>query len=82
MPAGVSSLIPAVLDRVPLVQDVPEAGVSSPEQVADLREYRAGVPDPRKRRAVRHTLISIVLITAAAVTSGAPLRHRDRRMGP
>lgn len=45
--------------------------MGSPEQVADLREYLVLVPDPRDRRGVRHTIVSILLITAAAVTTGA-----------
>jgi predicted transposase YbfD/YdcC len=39
--------------------------------VADLRRYLAVVPDPRKRRGVRHTICSILVIAAAAVCAGA-----------
>jgi len=71
VPAATSSLIPAVLDRVaPAVVDVsvPEA---SPESVADLRKHLEGVPDPRSRRGVRHTMCSILVIAAVAVCAGA-----------
>jgi predicted transposase YbfD/YdcC len=36
----------------------------------DLADHLDVVPDPRKRRGVRHTLRSILLIAAAAVTAG------------
>jgi predicted transposase YbfD/YdcC len=41
------------------------------DRVADLREHLALVPDPRKRRGVRHTLCSILVIAAVAVAAGA-----------
>jgi predicted transposase YbfD/YdcC len=71
VPAAASSLIPAVLDRVtPAVADVsvPEADADS---MADLRKHLAVVPDPRKRRGVRHTMCSILVIAAVAVAAGA-----------
>jgi predicted transposase YbfD/YdcC len=40
-----------------------------PDAVADLREHLALVPDPRKRRGVRHTVGSILAIAAAAVAA-------------
>jgi predicted transposase YbfD/YdcC len=39
--------------------------------VADLREHLAVVPDPRKRRGVRHTVCSILVVAAAAVAAEA-----------
>lgn len=39
--------------------------------MADLREHFAVVPDPRKRRGIRHSLCSILVIAAAAVCAGA-----------
>jgi predicted transposase YbfD/YdcC len=41
------------------------------EQPADLRAYLALVPDPRRRRGVRHSLGCILAIAAAAVAAGA-----------
>jgi predicted transposase YbfD/YdcC len=41
------------------------------DRVADLRGYLARVPDPRKRRGVRHSLVSILTIAASAVAAGA-----------
>lgn len=41
------------------------------ESVADLREHFAVVADPRARRGVRHALVSILVIAAAAVAAGA-----------
>jgi predicted transposase YbfD/YdcC len=39
--------------------------------VPGLREFLAGVPDPRDPRGVRHSLASILLISVAAVLAGA-----------
>jgi predicted transposase YbfD/YdcC len=44
---------------------------SGPVTVTDLREHLAVVPDPRKRRGVRHTVCSILTIAAAAVAAEA-----------
>jgi predicted transposase YbfD/YdcC len=63
--------IPAALEQLARPAGVSAVAVDGPEQVADLREYLVLVPDPRARRGVRHTLMSILLITAAAVTAGA-----------
>jgi predicted transposase YbfD/YdcC len=41
------------------------------QTVADLREHLAVVPDPRKRRGVRHTVGSILAVAAAAVAAEA-----------
>lgn len=40
-------------------------------QVADLRVLLERVPDPRRRRGVRHSLSSILLVAASAVVAGA-----------
>lgn len=45
--------------------------VTGRESVADLREYFGVVSDPRARRGVRHALVSILVIAAAAVAAGA-----------
>jgi hypothetical protein len=50
---------------------VPDLVTVGAEQVVDLREHLAAVPDPRARRGVRHTLMSILLVTAAAVIAGS-----------
>jgi predicted transposase YbfD/YdcC len=62
VPAVSSFPIPAVLDRLAPV---------AAERIADLRELVAGVPDPRRRRGVRHSLASILLLAASAVAAGA-----------
>ncbi|XVS66381.1 ISAs1 family transposase [Actinosynnema sp. CA-299493] len=54
--------MPVVVDRL---ASVPVG------QVADLRVFLDRVPDPRKRRGVRHSLSSILLLSAAAVVAGA-----------
>lgn len=41
------------------------------DRAADLRDYLALVPDPRKRRGVRHSLGSVLALAAAAVAAGA-----------
>jgi hypothetical protein len=41
------------------------------DQLADLRDYFGQVPDPRKRRGLRHSLASILSLAAAAVAAGA-----------
>ncbi len=40
-------------------------------EICDLRVFLERVPDPRRRRGVRHSLISILLVAAAAVAAGA-----------
>ena len=71
MPAVVSSPIPAALHQLAHRCDVPGVVRVGAEQVVDLREHLAAVPDPRARRGVRHTLMSILLVTASAVLAGA-----------
>lgn len=71
MPAAALSLIPAAVNWVaPVVAGAAVRWVD-PESLADLRTHLAVVPDPRKRRGVRHTICSILVIAAAAVCAGA-----------
>ena len=67
-----SSLSPMVagFDRLAPVLRAGGQPVRVAEQVADLRMFLDRVPDPRQRRGVRHTLRSILAITAAAVAAG------------
>ncbi|MGH3998989.1 MAG: ISAs1 family transposase [Pseudonocardiaceae bacterium] len=43
----------------------------SDEDLFDLSDHLAVVPDPRGRRGVRHQLLSVLLIAAAAICTGA-----------
>ena len=66
MPACASSSIPAVLDQV--------AGLELPDPVTaaeGLRSALAAVPDPRKRRGVRHDLVALLSAAVCAVSTGA-----------
>jgi predicted transposase YbfD/YdcC len=54
-----------------LDQLAPVADGLSEADVFDLSDHLAMVPDPRKRRGVRHRLKPILLIAAAAVCAGA-----------
>jgi len=85
MPAVASSLIPAALHRLTRSDDV--SGVATgPKRAGDLREHLAVVPDPRARRGVRHTLMSILLVTASAalrdVTYGEDSSQTRTHNGP
>jgi predicted transposase YbfD/YdcC len=71
VPAVESCLIPAVFDRLTPLACSGTGPVTGVEQVADLREYLAGVPDPRDRRGVRHSAGSLLALAAAAVLAGA-----------
>jgi predicted transposase YbfD/YdcC len=71
MPAAVSSPIPAALHQLARPDDLPPAVTDGPGQLGDLREHLIGVPDPRARRGVRHTFMSILLVAASAVLGGA-----------
>ena len=65
-----SSLIPVGVGRVARL--VESAGlVSGLGNFADLRDYLAGVPDPRRPRGIRHRLEAILAIAAVAVAAGA-----------
>lgn len=62
MPAGLSCPIPDVvvgLGSVPV------------DEVPDLRGFLEAVPDPRDPRGVRHSLVSVLVVAAAAVAAGA-----------
>ena len=66
MPALLSSSIPAVLDRV--------AGLELPAPVASAPELAvvlSTLTDPRKRRGVRHGLVTLLSIAVCAVAAGA-----------
>lgn len=66
MPADASSSIPAVLGQL--------AGLQIPDPVAaapGLRSVLAGVTDPRKRRGVRHCLVTMLSAAVCAVAAGA-----------
>lgn len=60
-----------MFDRLALVAGGDTDRELAPEQVADLRDYLASVPDPRARRGVRHSAGSLLALTAAAVLAGA-----------
>jgi predicted transposase YbfD/YdcC len=65
VPAAASSLIPPALDQL---RDTPAARA---RECPDLLECLATVPDPRSRRGVRHHLVYILALAAAAVLTGA-----------
>jgi predicted transposase YbfD/YdcC len=71
MPAAVSLPIPAALHQLARSEDLPPVAADGSGQWGDLREHLTGVPDPRARRGVRHTFMSILLVAAAAVLAGA-----------
>lgn len=66
MPALVSSPIPAVLDRV-AGHNVPDPVAAAPGLAAAL----STVTDPRKRRGVRHGLVTLLSVAVCAVAAGA-----------
>jgi predicted transposase YbfD/YdcC len=57
-----SSPIPTSLTTLPPLD---------PDSVADLRRYLAAVPDPRRRRGVRHSIATVLTLAAVAVAVGA-----------
>jgi predicted transposase YbfD/YdcC len=66
VPAVVSSPIPAVLDRV--------AGLNLPDPASaapGLATVLSTVTDPRKRRGVRHELVTLLSVAVCAVAAGA-----------
>jgi len=71
VPVVESCPIPAVFDQLAPCRGVDGERVVGPEQMADLREYLARVPDPRDRRGVRHSAGSLLALAAAAVLTGA-----------
>ncbi len=60
MPAPLSCLTPTTLHHL-----------TDPSTLTDLRVYLADVVDPRKPRGIRHSLLTILTLAAAAVTAGA-----------
>lgn len=69
MPAVASSPITPVLDQ--LCDLIAEDGVSmSGPQVELLMRVLAAVPDPRKRRGVRHSLVAVLVMSVCAVLGG------------
>src|SRR5258706_1224049 len=68
MPAVASSPIPPVLGQLAdLIAD--GESVSAPH-LASLMQVLAAVPDPRKRRGVRHRLVAVLVISVCAVLGG------------
>ena len=66
MPADPSSPIPPCFEQLtPAVTSLDDTDLFS------LSDHLALVPDPRRPRGIRHHLLSILLIAAAAVCSGA-----------
>lgn len=69
MPAPLSLPITPALDHLTTVTCA-SAPVAAAEY-ASLLDHLRQVPDPRRRRGIRHALASILTITAAAVLAGA-----------
>lgn len=69
MPAIASSPITPVLGQL---RDLIANGESraDPQQVASLMQVLAAVPDPRKRRGVRHRLVAVLVMSVCAVLGG------------
>lgn len=66
MPAVSSSPIPTYFDQLtPTTDDLTDMDLLS------LSDHLALIPDPRERRGIRHRLLPILLIAAAAVCAGA-----------
>jgi predicted transposase YbfD/YdcC len=66
VPAVVSSPIPAVLDRVAGL-NLPDPVVAAPGLAAVL----STITDPRKRRGIRHGLVTLLSVAVCAVAAGA-----------
>jgi predicted transposase YbfD/YdcC len=71
VPVVESCLIPSAFDRLAPGSDGRPHRAITPEQVADLRDYLALVPDPRDRRGVRHSAGTLLTLASAAVLAGA-----------
>src|SRR5207248_10207896 len=68
MPAVTSSPITPVLGQLAdLIADGESVCVG---QVASLMQVLAAVPDPRKRRGVRHRLVAVLVVSVCAVLGG------------
>src|SRR2546423_7579246 len=68
MPAVASSPITPVLRQV--VDLIADGESMSAPQVASLVQVLAAVPDPRKRRGVRHRLATVLVMSVCAVLGG------------
>jgi predicted transposase YbfD/YdcC len=66
VPADSSSPIPTYFDYL-----TPTADNLTDMDLLSLSDHLALIPDPRKRRGIRHRLLPILLIAAAAVCAGA-----------
>jgi predicted transposase YbfD/YdcC len=66
MPAASSSPIPTYFNQL-----APTADALNDMDLLSLRDHLALIPDPRERRGIRHHLLPILLIAAAAVCAGA-----------
>jgi predicted transposase YbfD/YdcC len=69
VPAVESCLIVDVLDAATRAGDA-GPGCDEHQWVVDLREHLQAVPDPRCRRGVRHSVVAILGLAAAAVAAG------------
>lgn len=65
VPAAASSLTPAALDQLRTAEPI------EPAECPGLLERLSAVPDPRSPRGVRHELVYLLALTAAAVPAGA-----------
>ena len=71
MPACSSSRIPALVGRVGAVSLRPDRGSDVVETAAGLAVALGTVPDPRRRRGVRHRMVSVLSVAVCAVLAGA-----------
>jgi hypothetical protein len=69
MPATAPLPITPVLGHLRDLIGGGESG-SDPQQVASLMRVLAAVPDPRKRRGVRHRLVAVLVMSVCAVLGG------------
>jgi predicted transposase YbfD/YdcC len=69
VPALSSSLINPALDQFTELADLDRAVLTG--RLPSLLHYLAWVPDPRDRRGVRHSLVSLLGLAAAAVLAGS-----------
>lgn len=60
-----------MVSSCPIPAELGRLGLINADEVADLRVFLERVPDPRRRRGVRHPLVSILVLAAAAVAAGA-----------
>jgi predicted transposase YbfD/YdcC len=53
------------------LQQTPLPATTDPDRISDLQQHLRRVPDPRKRRGIRHGLASILTVATVAVAAGA-----------